>query len=171
MAESLMLRFLADRNVGSLGKWLRLLGFDAEFAEDRNDNEILLRALQEGRVLLTRDRGLKARAPRAVYLVQSAKLQEQLGEVVAHFKLKNRVKPLTRCVKCNVAIEGVSRETVKGSVPPRVFARQSAFFRCPQCGKVYWSGSHAGRVQMVIQTVLAGSRSPGDKMKAEERGE
>lgn len=171
MVGATLMKFLADRNVGNLSRWLRLLGLDATFAEDKSDSDILMRALQEGRILLTRDRGLVARTPKAVYLVKSANPREQLKEIIAHFKLKRLLKPFSRCVECNVVIRMVAKTTVKGKVPPRVFAQTKVFYQCPSCKKVFWEGSHTRRAGAVIQKIVGESPARDDKMGAEEKGE
>jgi uncharacterized protein with PIN domain len=62
----------------------------------------------------------------------------------------------------------VTRAAVKGRVPPRVFARHAQFFRCPHCAKIFWPGSHAGRVEAAIRRTVADLPASGDKMGAEE---
>ncbi|NLF02923.1 MAG: hypothetical protein GX601_18320 [Anaerolineales bacterium] len=49
------LRLLLDGMLGRLAKWLRLLGYDAEYDNSASDTELARRARAEGRVLLTRD--------------------------------------------------------------------------------------------------------------------
>ena len=55
-------RFSLDEMLGSLAKWLRIMGYDALYLRDLNDGEILRRAEEEGRILLTRDKELAHRA-------------------------------------------------------------------------------------------------------------
>ena len=54
-------RFLADAHLGRLARDLRLLGFDAAFANDVGDDALARRAALEQRVLLTRDPQLQMR--------------------------------------------------------------------------------------------------------------
>ena len=46
-------RFLVDRNVGRLCKWLRAMSYDATFAGPEDDGAIVGAALREGRALVT----------------------------------------------------------------------------------------------------------------------
>lgn len=161
------LKFLADRNVGNLAKWLRLLGMDATFARDMTDSDILLEAVRENRILLTRDRALKSRAPSRVYLITETTLEAQVREVVQAFSLSARLKPLSRCVECNVPIREVSVEHVRTKVPPRVLASVSRFYRCPMCQKVFWEGSHTGRIKLTLKRILRSEHSVNDKMGEE----
>ena len=54
-------RFLVDRNVGRLCTWLRAMGFDATFAGPEDDGAIVRAAMEEGRVIVTKDRKLAER--------------------------------------------------------------------------------------------------------------
>ena len=56
-------RFVVDVNVGRLARWLRVMGYDAVFPRDCDDNGLVRIALKENRVLVTRDSGF---APRRV---------------------------------------------------------------------------------------------------------
>ena len=49
-------RFLVDNMMGRLVRWLRVVGCDTEFLADRNHDELMKRAADEGRIVLTRDR-------------------------------------------------------------------------------------------------------------------
>ena len=49
------LKFIVDSNVGKSAKWLRMIGCDVRFFDGSNDAHMLRRALDEGRVMLTRD--------------------------------------------------------------------------------------------------------------------
>ncbi len=51
-------RFLADEMLGTLVKWLRIMGYDTLYAKDMKDGEIAAMARGEGRTLLTRDKAL-----------------------------------------------------------------------------------------------------------------
>jgi uncharacterized protein with PIN domain len=56
--DSVPPRFVADAMLGRLARWLRLLGFDTAWVQDVSDGELVRRAIEEGRVILTRDRAL-----------------------------------------------------------------------------------------------------------------
>ncbi|QQG40096.1 MAG: DUF5615 family PIN-like protein [Candidatus Aenigmatarchaeota archaeon] len=53
-------RFLADDMLGSLVRWLRMIGYDTVYSKslDLSDDEIVALAKKEGRTIVTRDRGL-----------------------------------------------------------------------------------------------------------------
>lgn len=51
-------RFAADAMLGGLARWLRALGYDTAWASPVDDDALVRRAVDEGRVVLTRDVGL-----------------------------------------------------------------------------------------------------------------
>ena len=146
-----MLRFLADSNVGRLARWLRAYGYDAAYASHVDDRHLIARALAEGRVVLTRDVDLMRRrvvahgTVRAV-LLRSDRVGDQLSQVVAELGLGG-ARALTRCLECNVELEGRLMSEVSDRLPPYVRATQTRFSECPRCGRVYWPGTHWQRMR------------------------
>jgi uncharacterized protein with PIN domain len=132
--------------LGKLCRWLRILGFDCEYAgKDAEDEEVLRKAINSNRILLTRDEELarKARDYCKAFLVKSNNLENQFAEVAAEFALE--LKPLSKrslCPACGGEIKRVSKQTVKNHVFPRVFKRHREFWQCTACGKIYWKGTH-----------------------------
>lgn len=60
----------------------------------------------------------------------------------------------TRCRVCNAAVEPVDAGEVQDRVPARVWTPDGAFARCPDCGRVYWEGSHTDRMRSVLARVF-----------------
>ena len=54
---------------------------------------------------------------------------------------------LHRCSVCNCKVINVDKQSVEGKVPEYVFQTQSEFSQCPQCGRIYWKGSHYQRIE------------------------
>jgi len=141
-------RFIADANVGRLATYLRLLGFDTLYDPTYQDAHIAELAAATGRILLTRDRGLLQR--RIVTwgrLVPSSEPVEQARDVVRFFGLAALAEPFVRCLRCNAPLEGASKASVLHLLEPRTRKYYEAFARCPGCGKVYWAGSHHGKIE------------------------
>ena len=143
------MRFLCDHMLGTLAKWLRFLGYDTAYPGPLGDNELKALAAKEDRVLLTRDRELSGRVPGAVY-VESDDLDAQLAHVVRAFGLTAK-DAMSLCSVCNVPIEAVPKDAAKGHVPDGVYARHQEFWRCRQCGRYYWPGSHFGAMMAKIR--------------------
>ncbi len=153
-------RFLCDHMLGSLAKWLRLLGYDTLYPGPLDDREIAAKAYDESRTLLTRDKGLAGRVKGSLF-VASDDLDEQLKTVVDSFKL-DTAKTLSLCSVCNVEIVEVDKDSVKDSVPAAVLEIQNAFWKCPSCSRIYWRGSHWDAMLLRIEK-LGGAEGESHK--------
>ena len=156
LADTEAPRFLADAMLGRLARWLRLLGFDTAYAAELPDSDLVRRALDEERWILTRDRALPVEwRVSGIFVLDSETLADQLRDVVQAFGLAPRVRPFSRCGECNAPLAAASRAEVAAEVPPRVLARARELRRCPGCGRVYWRGSHTARMKAVMDRILA----------------
>ena len=144
--------FIADVHLGTLARRLRLLGFDTWYATDADDARLADVAVTEGRILLSRDRGLLCRrAVRLGALVRPDQPDEQLDEVVARFGLAGRVRPGTRCPRCNGRTRAVQRDEVREQLEPGTLAAgYTDFRRCRGCGQLYWPGAHADDLASIV---------------------
>jgi len=134
-------RFLCDAMLGRLARWLRVLGYDAGYADLPDDGLVAL-ARAEGRVLLTRDTRLIRRpdvGPCA--FIRHDRVRDQLRQVAADCHL-GPARAGTRCLRCNVALEDLPRDAAAGRVPPHVWRTHQQFTRCPSCARIYWPGTH-----------------------------
>lgn len=147
-------KFLADAHLGGLARRLRLLGFDTELARDAPDHSLADLADGDGRILLSRDRELlkHRRVARGRY-VRARSTDEQLREIVAHFGLRERMLPFSRCLECNALLRPAHRAEVADRLPPRVAEEQTEFTTCTGCGRVYWPGSHWRRLRAVVDAL------------------
>jgi uncharacterized protein with PIN domain len=147
-------RFIADCNVGRLARWLRALGYDASYHATIGDAELVREAAAESRVLLTRDRDLTKRrviqtgVVRAI-LIRDDEVTEQLRQVFAELGLELK-EALTRCIECNSELEARVPATVAERVPPYVRRTQLRYSECPDCGRIYWAGTHWQRMREVL---------------------
>ncbi|HDN80063.1 MAG TPA: hypothetical protein ENG33_06340, partial [Chloroflexi bacterium] len=114
------MKFLADSMLGSLAKWLRILGYDTLYFPNMEDSELARLAMKEGRVLLTRDQELARRKGLKALLIKSEKLQEQITQVFRELNLEKK-NPFSRCPVCNTPLQPVDKEAVRGRVPAYVF--------------------------------------------------
>jgi len=145
------MRFIADRMLGRLSRWLRLFGYDTlEIRKQKNEDDLLLElAEKEGRVLLSRDRMLIMRAIKrgvTAYLVESSEIMEQLKEIQREFNIKLEPE-MDRCSLCNSPIRKVEPDEMdlvksKDYVYPATLESATEFWLCDKCGQVYWRGKH-----------------------------
>lgn len=151
-------RFVVDVNVGRLARWLRAMGYDASFPRNADDNGLVRIALQEDRVLVTRDSGFsRRRAARQgllrVVQVADDRLEGQLRQLVRDLKLDLEGR-FSRCVCCNVPLREAAKAQVEGRAPPYVYANHHDFRECPHCLRVYWRGSHWAAMAAKLDQVL-----------------
>ncbi len=136
------MKFIADAMLGSLAKRMRLLGYDVLYDHTLADNEVLRFALDQGRIILTRDTGLASRPLAQNHiLIGSDLIDEQLHQVLEAFSPRGD-GPLTRCSVCNEPLAVLDRLAVRDLVPDHVYDTVTEFCRCGSCGRVYWKGSH-----------------------------
>lgn len=138
-------RLLADAMLGSLARWLRLLGYDTLYMRDE-DHAIAQRCRAEGRILLTRDHQLAERRGLQVILITPQKLEAQIRQVIQTIGPLDPAVP-HRCMACNVPLQAISPETAAPLVPPYVARTQTTFHQCPECGKITWPGTHWDKIQ------------------------
>ena len=160
------LRFVADVHLGALAKKLRLLGFDTEFSNDASTEMLLESVTEEKRGLLTRNRKLLMRrvVNRGLF-IHSNDPEEQCVEVVRRFDLIKSIKPFTRCMACNSHLTPVTKEEVLPRLEPLTKKYFFDFSGCTGCGKVYWKGSHYGKLEAFLaraRTSRGSTGRPGD---------
>lgn len=153
-------RFVLDVHLRKLARTMRLLGFDADYEDDRDDDLLAVIAATENRILLTCDRRLLMRKiiPRGI-IVRSRNPEHQIVEVIRRLELRDLVNPLTRCVECN----GIIREAdinspgfilLKNDIPEGVLEWCTEYFICNSCGRLYWHGSHYDKLKVKVTGIL-----------------
>jgi len=136
-------RFVLDVHLGKLARILRLLGFDTLYDSRYSDDQLVALASTEGRIILTRDRGLLKRGSVTHgYCVRSPDAREQAAEVLRRFDLVSCARPFSRCLACNGLVMPVEKEAVAHLLPERTRRFFHRFTRCACCMKIYWEGSH-----------------------------
>jgi uncharacterized protein with PIN domain len=152
-----------DVHLGRLARLLRMLGFDAVYANDLDDRSLSRISASERRILLTRDRELlKRSAVSHGYCVRSTQALEQLREVVGRFDLAGRLRPFSRCLRCNTPLRRLTRRQAARTVPRYVAQAYRRFRTCPHCGRAYWRGTHWERMRRLLSTQ---SRAEGPQQR------
>jgi uncharacterized protein len=154
-------RFLLDVHLGTLARYLRLLGFDTAYDNHSGDDHLVARAAAEARTLLTRDRGiLRRRLVTDARLVRGTAPLEQLVDLVRRLRLGAWIRPYTRCTSCNGVLVPVRRADVATLVEPGTLRDYEKFGACTACGKVYWQGAHHARISGLIAVARAADTVP-----------
>lgn len=153
-------QFILDVHLGTLAKYLRMLGFDTLYENDYEDREIVETAMKEKRIILTRDRGiLKRSSVEYGYLIRSFNPRKQLHEVLKRYMLYRQISPLTRCLMCNGRIVPISKKEIMNNIPKKSREAFDEFYICEKCHRVYWKGSHYERFKEIIEEVKEISKS------------
>lgn len=161
MPDAAQDRFLADRMLGRLGRWLRTMGIDCAGAQGLFADEVLARAAAEGRVLLTRDTALmKRRSPVRRFFIQSNFVALQVQEFLAAFPRDPLAAAFTRCLECNEPLVPVAREALGDDVPVYVKRTQTVFVTCPSCRRVYWGATHRRRMAARLERIRSSLPRP-----------
>ena len=146
--------FVADGHLGKLVRDLRLLGIDVLYDRTAEDRQLVETAAGQNRALLTRDRHLLMHsAVRHGYYLRSQNPLRQTVEVLRRFDLAPALAPFSRCLKCNAPLEPAEKQEIIGQLEPLTKIYYHQFRRCPDCGQVYWSGSHFAKLEARIAAI------------------
>jgi len=140
--------------LGSFTRWLRLLGYEAEYFKGASDDFLLKRTTSENATLLTRDEELfrraRARGLQTLF-VEGEDEAERLSNVAARLGLRLDVdEVLSRCPTCGSSLEQVDVDEVRGRVPEGTLRRYREFWVCTGCGQAYWRGSHWKKINETL---------------------
>jgi hypothetical protein len=152
------MRFAVDSMLGTLAKWMRILGYDAAYFKGLDDDAKLISAEAEGRIIISRDRSLCSRSRGSLHLT-SMSLDEQICAVIAAFPPEESLI-LTRCILCDQALVPAGPDESRGSVPDAVLDRHDEFWACPGCGRHYWRGTHWAAMEKRARDIIACRSNP-----------
>jgi uncharacterized protein with PIN domain len=144
-SEPAATRFEVDSMLVKLGRYLRCLGYDAEWDPERSLATRIERADAQSRVFLTRNHnvGHHVPEPARVLHVESDDAVLQLWEVVCALDLDPYERLFTRCIRCNLPLVEIEKTSaIEARVPSRTFACYARFYTCPRCATIFWKGSH-----------------------------
>ena len=147
---------MVDAMLGNVAKWLRLLGYDTLYSKSFNDAQILSIAARTGRVIVTNDKGLFARAAKKglrAALVDEGDVARALAQLASKGLITLAVDPSrSRCPICNGRLVLVTdKNLIRGRVPPGALARYDRFYMCTRCGHVYWEGTHWINIRRLVE--------------------
>ena len=139
------MKILCDQMLGTLAKWLRILGFDTFYVNaEMSDEDLLNIAKGENRTIFTRDKELIIRGKKKnlnFIPIVTTDLDLQLNKVLKHVNIDEK-SILSRCTLCNTVLDTVEKNKAQGKIPSKVFENNEKFWFCSKCNKFYWMGSH-----------------------------
>ncbi len=153
-----------DEMLGKLTRWLRILGFNTIWAGELRksssedvDNKILIMALKDDLVLITRDRDLAKKAKKygvPVILIKDgdlvSRIKAVLSEVGIDIEKIDRMDQV-RCPACNGMLVKADKRDIYDKIPPKSREIYDEFWMCENCGKIYWKGSHWRNIEKFIK--------------------
>jgi len=147
-------KFVLDVHLGKLAKYLRLLGFDVLYQNSYNDEDIITLSKSDHRIILTRDLGiLKNKTVTHGYWVRNTHWKKQVLEIISKFDLFSKINAFTRCLECNGLLKPVQKSHVENQLPPKTKEFYQQFFKCVNCHKLYWEGTHYLKLKQFVESV------------------
>lgn len=155
------IRFLTDRMLGTLTRYLRFLGYDTLSATtlqsgNKSEDTILLGiASATGRMLLTRDRELAVRGGNLARHFSSDDVLFQVRQLIEEGLISDDVEVrMQRCPLCNSILRLATREEIKNTEYAPQNRMEVSFYWCPQCRRLYWMGSHGRNLTKRLRDYL-----------------
>jgi uncharacterized protein with PIN domain len=150
------MKFIVDAMFGRLARWLRMSGYDTVYDVRLKDGRLVMRAKDEKRALITRDKDLFQRAVKhgvRASFISNLDFIEQLKQVTDEHRVVFKESPESaRCPNCNSVLARVDKKDIKAELPENVEEVCDVFWICRGCGKVYWHGGHWKNIkEMVIR--------------------
>ncbi|BDY13274.1 Mut7-C RNAse domain-containing protein [Hydrogenimonas cancrithermarum] len=146
-------RFVCDVHLAKVAKYLRLLGFDTLYRNDITDNE-LFGMCRFGRIGITCDRRLQERLPESIVVLPCEEAPKQVRRLSAMFDLARYAHPFSRSLCCNRTMQPCDKREFFSKIPKETYRWRNGFWICPKCKKIYWQGTHAGRMRQKIIDLL-----------------
>jgi uncharacterized protein with PIN domain len=153
--------------LGKLTRWLRMLGQDVLYYTELSDSELLEVAKKENRVLLTKDLELYKRAiTRGIdaFYIEGETESDRLAELAPRYDLTLAVDmEKSHCPVCNTKLKVTPKEQLANELEKNTLTYYDKFWKCPNCGQVYWQGAHWKQITNTINE----AKEKQDKLKEE----
>ncbi|MBU6400818.1 MAG: hypothetical protein KGS61_10900, partial [Verrucomicrobia bacterium] len=143
-------RFFCDAGLGGLARWLRAAGYQAVWQPALDDPAVIREAHRLQATLLTTDtlmmeRGvLRDGVVPSLLVPPTVSMTEQMTLVFEAFGLRLRTP---RCMACGGALRRVDKGLVADRIPPKTGRWLDEYFTCEACGRLFWHGTHWGRIR------------------------
>ena len=132
-----------------------MLGHDVTYNVQLTDNELLEVAKKETRVLLTKDLELYKRAIAKdidAFYLEGKSESERLAELAKRYGLTLDVDmEKSHCPICNTKLKATPKEQLSGELEKNTFIYYDKFWKCPNCGQIYWQGAHWKQINNTLK--------------------
>lgn len=150
--SSAPLVLLCDEMLIRLCRWIRAAGYDcAMLPPGSADREILKLAMQDTRLIITRDRQFLnyRQAEDRVIFMHTQDLDAQALELSRVLSIDWLFRPFSRCLVCNTLLLP-AKEEQRSQLRVELRADE-ALWVCPGCHRSYWAGSHVKRMHRRLE--------------------
>ena len=142
--------------LGTIAKKLRMLGFDCTYYNTIPDDDLVLVAKNQNRIIITKDDKLATNAIQ--HDIITVKLQahtekEQLIEIAHKINWKSFEIDYSRCSLCNGMLEQVEKSAILEKIPPKIAESVEKFWQCRECSHIYWVGTHIRNLEKLIAEI------------------
>ncbi len=141
-------RFFVDITVQRLGKWLRYFGIDAPLAPKSPPEGF------NGYLLTKKKIHPHQMAIKGIFYVPYDRIEDQLNWFAKTFPgaiVPNKIG--SRCILCNQPLIKIPKKDARNLVPDYVYQTHSIFKKCPHCKRIYWKGSHLGKMGDFLERI------------------
>lgn len=151
--------FIVDAMLGKIARKLRIFGFDTVYDPNIDDMVILNSPKYYGRTVLTNDRVLFRRCKKkGIDTILTDKGSEVENFVTIFRSLDIDSVSLQNvphlCTCCNGLLDTIiDKNSIRYQIPERLLNSKNVFYKCRQCNKIYWIGSHMERIDCLIKEI------------------
>ncbi len=129
-------RFIADVDLQDLVQLMRMLGFNTTFNINCSITDIIEISGRENRIILTKQKELlKSESVTHGIKVCSGPAANQVCQLIDDLDIKDRVKPFSRCLRCNTRLKNRDTDAILDQISPgtdRIFEKD---LHCISCRK------------------------------------
>ncbi|MEW6044431.1 MAG: Mut7-C RNAse domain-containing protein [Thermoproteota archaeon] len=151
-------KLAVDSMLGTVAKKLRMLGFDCSYSTNIEDEDLILSAKKESRIIITKDTQLantaKKHDVRSVEVVSPTE-KEQLIEIAKKLDVKKYQFGASdaRCPSCNGVLQSIQKDLIVEMIPPKISQNVQEFWICQGCSHLYWEGTHIRNLGRLIAEI------------------
>jgi uncharacterized protein len=90
--------------------------------------------------------------------VRGTQPADQLHDVLDRFAPP--LAPWTRCTACNGLLSPARKADIEHLLRPGTRRSYEGFARCAGCGRAYWRGAHARRLEGIVASAISATPPP-----------
>ena len=144
-------QFIADINLKNIVKPMRVLGFDVDFNGSYTTQDIIVKSIQEKRIILTkREELIKFKSVTHGMLIRPGTAVEQVKTIIDGLDINDRMKPFSRCLRCNDPLENRQTKQMMDRISPETKSIFEKYLLCKSCGKQNW---HKNTCQLKVDMI------------------